>query len=480
VSSNCHWIIVALLTLLTLAQPAQAKRPNVLFIAVDDLRPELGCYGERQMITPRLDQLARQGRLFKRHYVQVPTCGASRFALLTGLRPSFSRALGNGAFGRLSRANNRIRTLPQILKQSGYETVCIGKISHSPDGKVYTYRGKGDGHREMPGSWTRLATPYGKWKYGWGAFFGYSNGIGRTFHPHPTPTEMADVDDRGYPDGLIADAALEELDKLKDKPFFLAVGFYKPHLPFNAPKKYWDLYDRSKIKLSPNPTRPGGINRASWHGSGEMFGRYRHPKQRRGKAHALRLRHGYFACVSYIDTQIGKLLDRLRQLKLDKNTIVIVWGDHGWHLGDHFIWGKHSLFDRALRSALIIRVPGQKSPGVATSGIAETLDLMPTIADYCQVMLPANISGKSLRGILDDPNQPGKKGAFGYWRAGVSLRTRRWRLTSYKPLARKGKKPDPVLTELYDHRRDPWEMNNVAAKHPDVVKRLFAQLRRDG
>lgn len=467
-----HFVLIAGLMIAPVARAASP--PNILFIAIDDLRPQLGCYGHDYMHTPRLDRLASQGRLFTRHYVQVPTCGASRFALLTGLRPSRTKAFGNDAFNRLSRdETEEAQTFPERFRRAGYTTVCIGKISHQPDGRVFTYEGKGDGREEVPFAWSRLATPYGKWKYGWGAFFGYADGRGRTFHPHPTPTEAADVDDDGYPDGLLAAAAVKELGALRrdGEPFLLAVGFYKPHLPFNAPKKYWDLYDPAKLPSSPNPDKPADIDPRSWHNSGEMFGRYKHPDGRRvDDAHARHLRHGYFACVSYIDAQVGKVLDALDRLGLAENTIVVVWGDHGYHLGDHNIWGKHSNFERAVHSALIMRTPGSfdmAHRGRASDAVVESLDLYPTLTDLCGLTAPPNLDGQSLRAALADPQHPGKTAALSYWRGGTTLRTDRWRLTVYPP-----DKNGETTIELYDHNNDPHETRNVAKEHPDVVATL--------
>ncbi len=459
-------------------EPAGSQQPNVLLIAVDDLRPQLRCYGHDEMVTPQLDRLAAESRLFQRHYVQVPTCGASRYALLTGRRPSQTKALNNGAFAKLSRTRTeQPQTMPEHFRRQGYTTVCIGKISHQPDGRVYTYQGQGDGRVEVPMAWSDLKTPYGKWKYGWGSFFGYADGQGRTFHPHPTPTEAADVSDEGYPDGLIAQAALQQLGKLNedDKPFFLAVGFYKPHLPFNAPKKYWDLYDPKTLPLAPQPKPPVSPTVRNWHSSGEMF-RYRHPPEhdRVSKIdddYARHLRHGYCACVSYVDAQIGKVLDELERLGLKENTIVVVWGDHGWHLGDHGIWGKHTTFERSLRSTLIIRTPEMPHAGVGTNALVETLDLYPTLVDLCGLPAVTGLSGTSLRVVLEDPEHPGKDVALSYWRRTRSARTARWRLTQQPARAE-----SQGQLELYDLQSDPRELRNVAKANHEIVEQLLEHL----
>jgi len=456
-----------------------ADRPNVIFIAVDDLRPQLGCYGEDYMRTPRLDELAREGRLFLRHYVQAPTCGASRYCLLSGRRPRLFSHIGNDAIVK-NISGRPEGTAPEswlhLFRRQGYRTVCIGKVSHYPDGRLFDKNsGTGGGRPELPHSWSELATPLGKWETGWNAFFGYADGSGRTPGVSP-PTEAADVADDGYPDGLIAEQAVAKLQELKtrDEPFLLAVGFYKPHLPFNAPQKYWDLYDPEKIPASPSPEKPENIAPQSYHRSGEMFGNYRHPdNSRHDTQHHRRLRHAYCAAVSYADTQVGKVLDAVDDLGLRDNTIIVVWGDHGWHLGDHDIWGKHTLFERALRSALIIRLPQQPQPGVATAGIVETLDLYPTLVDLCGLNAPQNVElgGESLRSLLEDPQQAVKPAARSYWKGGASLRTARYRLTHYPKT-----KKTAAFTELYDHQNDPEETHNIAGEQPELVERLLEEL----
>jgi len=457
------------------AAPAGKRRPNVLFIAVDDLRPQLGCYGEGIMVTPNFDRFAATARLFRRQYVAMPTCGASRCALLTGQRPRSRQRMGNGAFGSLSRKRTaQPQSMPELFRRNGYRTVSLGKISHQPDGHVFTYTGGGDGHEEVPFAWDEVTGPKGKWKTAWNAFFGYADGSSRTYNPKATATECADVGDDGYPDGNTASAAVEKLTALArgSQPFFFGVGFFKPHLPFTAPKKYWDLYDRDKIPMSPVPEKPEGINPSSWHGSGECFNRkYNLPASKRSDPATRRLlRHAYFAAVSYVDAQVGKVLDALEKLRLADNTIVVVWGDHGWHLGDHDIWGKHTKYEWALRSALMVRTPGMPKPGKATDALVEAIDLYPTLAGLCDLAPPGTVEGVSLAPVLRDPGATVKDRAFGYWRGGVTMRTDRWRITAHA----KGK---PTV-ELYDHRADPHEARNVAADNPDVVARLLPALRR--
>jgi arylsulfatase A-like enzyme len=459
----------------SVAAAPDARPLNVLFIAVDDLRPQLGCYGEKAMVTPRLDRLAAEGRRFERHYVQVPTCGASRCALLTGRYPAVPAAYDNGAFATLPRASAEApMSMPELFRRAGYQTAAIGKITHEPGGKLAS------GEDELAGAWDATSMPAGKWKDPWSAFFAYADGSTRA--PGRTPaTERGEVDDGGYPDALIAEAAIEKLRELKvgEQNFFLAVGFIKPHLPFNAPAKYWDLYDESKISLAEYRKPPAGVDPAiSLHKSGELTPRYTGLAQKGAvsEAEARRLRHAYFACVSYVDAQIGRVLDELNRLGLADSTIVVVWGDHGWHLGDHGIWGKHTLHEIALRSPLIVRAPGIARPGAAAPGLVESVDIYPTLAALCGLKAPAGLDGTSFAPMLADPEADGKAATYGFWSRGRahSVRTPRYRLTQW---TKQGKPNELAQIELYDHQVDPGETNNIAAERRKLVVELTAQLR---
>ncbi len=457
------------------ASAAEPKRPlNLVFIAVDDLRPQLHCYGREEMATPNLDQLAAEGRMFRRQYVQVPTCGASRCALLTGRYPSHLRGYGNDAFALLPRNEaGAVVTLPGLFKRNGYRTVSIVKITHSPDGM------NPDGQVEAPFTWDEVGVPAGKWKTGWDAFFAYADGSTRI--PGKTPaTERADVPDDGYPDALIADAAIAKLGELKNKPFFLAVGFFKPHLPFNAPAKYWDLYDPDRLPAPANPKPPLKVDPTiSLHKSGEMTPRYTGLKEPGvvSAEEARNLRHAYSACVSYVDAQIGRVLDELDRLGLSDNTIVVLWGDHGWHLGEHGVWGKHTLHDVALRSPLIVRAPSMSAPGEATDALVEAVDIYPTLAELFHLQPPGELAGKSFAAALNDPASPGKEAAIGFWADGRahSILTPRYRLTQWTERSN----PSQIAqVELYDHQVDPDETRNIAADEPEMARRLGAELQR--
>ncbi|MCK0189402.1 sulfatase-like hydrolase/transferase [Arenibacter sp. F20364] len=316
------------------------KQPNVLFISVDDLRTELGIYGHPVVKSPNMDAIASKGSVFTNHFVQVPTCGASRYALLTGMRPSKPEHLKNSAIENEISGKEETdlsESFIHHLKRNGYHTVGIGKISHSADGLVYTYEEPVSNKKELPHSWDELLFNSGKWGTGWNAFFAYANGENRqSLKRQVKPYEAGKGEDNGYPDGLTTQLAIAKLRELKDKegPFFMGVGFFKPHLPFNAPKKYWDLYDREQIPVSQNPTIPEKINLKSLHESGEFNGYAlgdEHPSLSEPVSidYAKKLGHAYLAAISYIDAQIGMIWDELKVLGLDKNTLIVIWGDHG-------------------------------------------------------------------------------------------------------------------------------------------------------
>ncbi|MCK5137760.1 MAG: sulfatase [Bacteroidales bacterium] len=479
-----HLLLLLLLNFLSCSRPIAGiadktqEQPNVLFICVDDLRPELGCYGKEYIHSPNIDKLAAEGVAFTNHFVQVPTCGASRFSMLSGMLPETTGHLSNEACHKFISGHpetEKPETFIHHLKRNGYYTVGIGKISHYTDGLLYGYTDPVSTERELPHSWNELEFNSGKWGTGWNAFFGYANGENRqSMNRQVKPYEMGDVDDLGYPDGLTANLAIEKLNELKekDKPFFLGVGFFKPHLPFNAPKKYWDLYNEHEIPLPQYPDIPEHVNSASLHGSGEFNG-YKLGEETASlnapvsDDYARKVRHAYFACVSYIDAQVGKLLDELDKLGLAENTIVVVWGDHGWHLGDQRVWGKHTIFERALKSAFIVRAPNVSGEGKTIEHVVSTVDIYPTLMELCGVEMQHQTDGKSLVPIMKNPLlQNWEEASYGYYRNGISLRTNRYRLTKYF------REQQPSV-ELYDHQTDPDETKNIAAENPEIVEQLM-------
>ncbi|MBO9617964.1 MAG: sulfatase [Niabella sp.] len=454
---------------------AQTK-PNIVFIFADDLRPDLGCYGNTIIKSPNMDRLAGEGILFTNQYAAVPTCGASRVSLLTGKYPAEKAALENEAAEKMISGKPpgiAPETFIEQLKRNGYYTVGIGKISHSADGYLYGYSEPRSNKLELPNSWNEMLFNPGQWKTGWNAFFGYAGGFNRQGKKGQVkPYEAGECNDEGYPDGLTANLAVEKIRALAatGQPFFLGVGFFKPHLPFNAPRRYWDLYDEATLTLTPSPDIPSGVNPASLNQSAE-FNQYKLGDEAASlsaplsDAYARKLRHAYYAAISYIDAQVGKVLEALKENNLDKNTIIVVWGDHGWHLGDDRVWGKHTIFEWALRSTFILKTPAMKK-GTVRKEIISATDIYPTLMDLCKLKMPYNGDGESFARLLRHPGATAwRNTAISYFNKGITIRTSRYRFTRYFREAM------PVV-ELYDHQQDPWENKNIAAAKPEVVKEM--------
>lgn len=450
-------------------------RPNVLFIFIDDLRPELGIYGNSNIHTPNIDKLAIEGSAFMKHYVQVPTCGASRYSILTGMIPHSEDQLNNEVIRNYisnKPEEDKPETFIHHLKRNGYYTVGIGKISHYIDG-LYDYNEDSDGAKpELPHSWNKQMFNAGRWKDGWDAFFAYADGSSRiTKKGLVKPYESVEVNDNAYPDGLTSELALKEIDSLSnmEQPFFLGVGFFKPHLPFNAPKKYWDLYNEDDIPISKCPNIPLNVNLASLHNNSE-FNRYLLGKEKptlknpASKNYTKRLTHAYYAAVSYIDAQIGKIILKLEEVGLSDNTLIVLWGDHGWQLGDHRIWGKHTLFEEALHSPLIIKAPSIDLQNTKINKIVSSIDVYPTLVELCQLKLPYNMPGKSLVELMDGTRTLNnrKQVAFSYFNNGISMRVPGYRYTRYF-------RSEEPKVELYDLVEDPCETTNIASDRPNLA-----------
>jgi len=470
-------ILHALVALTCVSLAGDPKPPNVLFIAIDDLRPELGCYGADYAQTPHLDQFAAEGTMFRNHFVQVPTCGASRYALLTGRSPAASKALQNQALysGRTALSVKQLpqaQTLPELFRRSGYHTTLIGKIGHTADGRVFDYDGKGNGRLEMPNAWDELATPMGSWKRGWGIFFAYANGRSREDGSgHQDLMEFVVENDDDLPDGQMATTAIRKLSQLKnsDKPFFMGLGFFKPHLPFVAPKQDWDAFKNADV---PPPPHPGKIESAHTHKSGEFY-KYNSALQNSwplSEADSVTARKAYLACVRYTDRLVGKVLTALKNNGLSDNTIVVIWGDHGWHLGDTAQWAKHTPFERANRSVLIVRAPGVSVPGISSDALVETIDLYPTLIDLCQPGFQQTqypLDGVSLRPLLNGTAEDVKPASISYWKNSVSIRNKTHRL-----ILQRDKSGKTVGTELFDIRDTPDPIQNIAEQNPKIVREL--------
>ncbi len=452
---------------------AQQKNPNVLLICVDDLRPELGCFGVDYIKSPHIDELASSGTVFHRHYVQAPTCGASRFTLLTGRYGGagngslFSRAVQLG-----ENPNAVSLSMPAWFRKHGYTTVSVGKVSHHPGG-LGGDRWNDPKIPEMPNSWNRHLLPAGVWQDPRGWMHGLAHGEIRDDTRTKAGGFTMDVlqvvegGDDIYPDGVSVNEALRQIDQLaseSDSPFFLAVGILRPHLPFGAPAKYLQRYEAVKLPAIPHPGKPDG--KSTWHRSGEFmkYNRWnRNPND--DIEFANNVRKHYAACVSYADAQVGRIIARLKKTGAANNTIIILWGDHGWHLGEHSIWGKHSLFEESLRSPLIICAPDFKQMP-ATNSIVETLDLFPTLCDLTGLKTPETAQGTSIAPMLQDPNRKGRP-AISYFRKAKTIRTETHRLILH----------DDGFVELYDHRTPEKETANIAATELELVAQLKRQLK---
>ncbi|MBI5758968.1 MAG: sulfatase-like hydrolase/transferase [Planctomycetales bacterium] len=472
------------------------SRPNVLLICVDDLKPVLGCYGDKTVKSPNIDRLAARSVLFERAYCNQAVCSPSRNSLLVGLRPQTLGIYDLGTNFRRSRPD--AVTLPQLFKQHGWRTEALGKIFHV-----------GHGNTEDSASWSvphwkanvvAYALPASKAKEGLTreeALF--ANKPAKDL-PRGAAYEAADVPDNTYPDGALADEAIRRLrnvaESLRDsagscgatppqktqqkptEPFFLAVGFVKPHLPFVAPQKYWDLYDRAAFKLAQVRTPPTGAPDYAPQFGGELRQYSGIPESGPLNDELQRtLIHGYHAATSYMDAQLGRVVAELDRLGLAQNTIIVLWGDHGWHLGDHGIWCKHTNYEQATRIPLLVAVPGAKA-GARTSALAETVDIYPTLCELAGVPAPAGLDGRSFAATLRDPAAPTKDHTIHvYPRTGPNktpligraIRTARHRLVEWKKI---GAPAESAELELYDYETDPLETKNVAADQPAAVAEL--------
>ncbi len=447
--------------------PVTAQKTNVLLICIDDLRPELKCFGAEYIHSPNIDNLASQGRVFNQHYTNAPTCGASRYTLLTG---RYGSAGNNALFQRakdLKKSSNSItQSMPEWFRHHGYTTASVGKVSHHPGGRGGANWDDAT-QIEMPSTWDRHLMPSGAWQHPRGAMHGLANGNIRKKSNEHNLLEAFDGDDSSYPDGLITAEAIEQLSQLAeaDQPFFLAIGLIRPHLLFGAPNEYLDLYKDVELPPIPHPQKPS--HQTTWHGSGEFMKYNRGQRDPRTNAeYADTARRHYAACVSHADAQVGKLINHLESTEQADKTIIILWGDHGWHLGEHFVWGKHTLFEESPHSPLIIYSPGMPKPGQQSAGIIETVDIFPTVCDLTGLDQPDFTVGRSLLPQIQDPQAKGHS-AIAYTGSAQTIRTENYRLT----LDKNG------TTELYDHRQPDAETTNLAADQPEVVTQLSALLK---
>lgn len=511
------------------------KKKNILFIAIDDLRPELGCYGSDIAVSPNLDKLAGQGLLFNNAYCQQAICGPSRASVLTGIRPETSGVFHN--YIKFREVNPDVVTLPQHFMQNGYETVYTGKIFHHGDlddkkswsrmPSIDSLEAKGmkkpvgfaleKNNKERTATRKEMVAKYGDVaKYGLASGFAY---------------ESADVPDNTYSDGYNTDLAIATMKDMlakNDKPFFLGLGFNKPHLNWVAPKKYWDLYNREDIKLATKTEAPNDAVTMGLHPSFELRVRSGIPKK--GPIDdelAATLKHAYLACVSYVDAQIGKMINALEDAGVRDNTIIIVWSDHGWHLGDMGIWGKATNYEIATRVPLMIWTPNmpKASRGQTTDALVELVDIYPTLSDLVGIEIPRHVEGTSFKLLLENPEQTWKNAAFSqfpspalrewggfplrsamretYFRPlieevedriiaqqgnkwnrdlfentlmGYAMRTEQYRFIVWKDRVHLEK--EAIDIELYDHKNDPHETVNIAKHNPDLVAKLMIQFNK--
>lgn len=473
-----------------------ATAPNILFIAADDLKPILGCYGDPLIKTPNIDRLAARGTVFLQNYCQQAVCGPTRASLMTGKRPDYTKVWDLKT--RMRDVRPDILTLPQYFAQQGYVTAGIGKIfdprcvdnSKDQDKPSWTIpyfdlpnRSYFNNQPPVLGYYQDPATRKSVRKHDAEARArGLEQKAARDFvSTRVLPSvESLDFPDHAYKDGALADRAVEIIaDLAKEKQrFFFAVGFSRPHLPFVAPKKYWDLYRRDEMPLAKFQERARHSPEIAYHNSGELrsytdipplahftdlkSGGIGLPEEKQRE-----LIHGYYAAVSYIDAQVGKLLDALEAQGLARNTIVVLWGDHGWHLGDHDLWCKHSNFEQATRAPLLISAPGL-APG-KTRSVSEFVDVFPTLCDLAGLKQPRNLDGRSLVPLMRNPAATVKEYAVSQYprgkKMGYSIRTERHRLTWWMAdgfLSTSPFTPDAVVArELYDYENDPLETLNV-------------------
>jgi uncharacterized sulfatase len=446
------------------ALAATTAKPNVLFIAVDDMNNDLGCYGHPLVKSPNIDRLAKRGVRFDRAYCQFPLCSPSRSSLMTGLRPGTTRVFDLQYHFRSGLPN--VVTLSQLFMTNGYFAARVGKIYHYGNpGQI------GTSGLDDEKSWMQVVNPSGRDKVPLEPrIINYTTnrGLGSAM----CLLSDAEGTDEEHTDGKVATEAIGLMEQHAGERFFLAVGFYKPHTPYVAPKKYFDLYPPQKIKLPAEPAshldaipRPALASTRPWPWFGVTADQARECKQ------------AYYATISFVDAQIGRVLDALDRLKLRDNTIVVFWSDHGYHLGEHGLWMKQSCFEESARVPLIIAAPGQKARGKASPRVVELLDLYPTLADLAGLNPPANLEGASLRPLLDNPKAAWDRPAFTQVQRGgfpgYSVRTGRWRYIEWDEGA-KGR-------QLYDHRKDPHEFKNLAddPRHSKIVAEMQALVRKN-
>lgn len=475
-----RFLLTLLLSSFGIGHSSFAAQPNVLFLISDDVNCRLGCYGDPIVKTPNLDRLAGMGVRFDRAYCQQPLCNCTRSSVLSGKYPTTTGVLDNNTWLVMKEGE---KILPRYFEQQGYAAAEFGKIWHGPNdgspkseqpaakgkGKAtagwFTAEQRAEQQRTQPDYWETVHSPYRNnppdpAKYAWANEFG--------------PLAEGDKE----PDAKVADDAVAQMEKFaqdKSKPFFLSVGFHKPHVPLKCPQEFFDLYDAASLPLPPDfahePTGPNDTPPDELRMNIDLFAGRRFSED---EAHAAL--QAYYACVSYMDAQVGRVLDALEKNGLRDNTIIVFWGDHGWHLSDKGMWAKGTLFETSARGPLIIADPRQKqSAGQTSRRVVQYLDMFPTLVDLTGVAKPNWLEGESLRPLLADPQSAWNKPAFTvqprHWFIGRSIRNERWRYTEWDE-GRRG-------NELFDHDNDPHEMHNLAEDpaQREILAQLQQQLR---
>jgi len=458
--SRRDWLLRASVPLWAPAAPAQAAKPNILFLVVDDLDCRIGCYGDPVAKTPNLDRLARQGVRFDRAYCQFPLCNPTRSSVLSGRYPTSTGVLDNNTWLTLEDGQHM---MPEYFQRNGYQIGTFGKIWHGPNKGFHrgdplppsqnasawsTARDRARQQSEDPAYWEKSFTPYRTMRLPEPRNYAVANNYG----PLPDGDPGVDVP--------IADDALGWLQKAQGgaKPFFLAVGFHRPHVPLIAPKKYFDMFDPTEMRLpvdfDTEPRAIRGVPRDEFRQNIDLFA-----ARSFSTLEAREAMRAYYACIAYMDDQVGRLLDRIQAMGVAGNTIVVLWGDHGWHLGEKGMWAKGTLFETSARGPMIISDPRLRTAGQASPRVVQYLDMYPTLVDLCGLPKASWHEGTSLAPLLADPRREWDRPAYTVqvrsWFIGRSLRNERWRYTEWDE-GRRG-------AALYDHDSDPHEMRNLAA-----------------
>lgn len=477
-------VVALLLGLFTATAVAQAEtQPNVLLILVDDLKPALGCYGNTIAKSPNIDALAASGMRFDLAYCNQAVCAPSRFTLMLGAHSTSTGLYGLGS--QLREILPDAVTMPQYFAKHGYHTESLGKIFHIGHGNHGDPQSFIEPHyHDKVIEYLDPASTHGGKLTREEAFF-TNQKLGQIKSlPRGAAFESPDVQDIEYADGRVAAETVKRLQRAKKrisnggKPFFIAAGFARPHLPFSAPQKYWELYDPKQLPMPEHEELPQGAPQVAGKRGGEISNYFPVPEAR-DAIYSDKLKrdliHGYYASVSFVDAQIGKVLNELKRLSLDQNTIVVLWGDHGFHLGDLGIWTKHTNYEQATRIPILISAPGVTKPGSSTKQLAESVDLFPTLSELAALPKPngpQSIDGVSLVSVLKDPSARVRDHAFHSYpkaKLGRAIRTERYRLVEWKgvnaPLS-------SAEYELYDYETDPLETKNLAGEYPEVVSRM--------